>query len=235
MSLPTLTTPKYTCVLPSNNKNIEYRPFLVKEEKIMLLAQESESSSQVVSAIKNVIAACTFGAIDINTLASFDLEYLFLKIRAKSVGEVADVGIACSACEKTVKISVNLDEVPVIGSIPKNSTVQLTDTVSVSLKPLTVSDLSTLSASGESEGDVSVNSIIAIINYISEGDKVYPKENSTQAELIEFVNSFSRTQLELIGNYIDELPHISHTAEYTCPHCKNKDTITLNGLQSFFA
>lgn len=235
MNLPVLNTPKYNLRLPSTGSVIEYRPFLVKEEKIMLLAQESESQTQIIGAIKDVLSACTFGKLDIDSIASFDLEYLFLKIRAKSVGEDVEIGIPCSSCNGTVKISLNLDDVEVVGSIPKESRVELADGIGVNLRPITVKELTRLTSDSKTEIDTSTDSIIALIESVYDTQKIYPKENSSHAELTEFVNSFSRVQLQKIENYISQLPRVEHTVSYTCPHCGHKDTVTLSGLQSFFA
>lgn len=234
MSLPIIASPKYTITIPSTGNVVEYRPFLVKEEKVLLLAQESNDHGQIMNAIKDVIKACTYGAVDPDSLASYDLEYIFIKLRAKSVGETSTVGIKCSECEKTNSVVINLDDIEVSAKL-ENTKIQLTDTIGINMKAISVKDIARISSKkNQSQSDQLNDTIIACISSIYDGVKIFPKENSTREELISFIDSLSRQHMQKIESFIQNLPKVEHTVEFECEHCKAKNTHTIRGVQSFF-
>ena len=234
MSLPIIASPKYTLEIPSTGTIVEYRPFLVKEEKVLLIAQESQDQAQIMTAIKDVIYACTYGKIDPDTLASFDLEYVFIKLRAKSVGEISSVGIVCNECETANTVDVDLDKITVSSALPP-SKIQLTDTIGVSMKPMNMKDLSRIASKKNATGaDQMIDSVIACIDHIYDESKIYLKDNSTRAELESFIGSLNRSQMQKIENFIMNLPKVEHTVEFKCSNCKCDNTHTISGVQSFF-
>lgn len=235
MPLPILESPKYVLTVPSSSQSIEYRPFLVKEEKILLLAQESNSSSEMMSAIKDIIRACTFGVIDPNDLTSFDLEYIFLKLRAKSVGEVSNIKCKCDHCETYNEVSVNIDDIEV--TWPKkevSNKIMLTDNIGVVLRHIRVNDMSSIISTSEVDMDTITNMLIASIESIFDEGGVYTAAQSSRDELLTFVNSLSRGQLNKIEEYISNSPKLQHNIQFNCMGCKTDNDITLIGTQAFF-
>jgi len=236
MPLPILESPKYVLSIPSTGKSIEYRPFLVKEEKILLLAQEANNQIEMISAIKDIINACTFGIIDVNDLTSFDLEYIFLKLRAKSVGEISNVRCKCEKCEAHNEISINIDEIKIVWPENKiDNKIMLTDTVGVILRYIKIDDVSSIvNAANEINIDTITDMIIASIESIFDEKGVYKTNQTSKEELLSFVNSLNRSQIEKIENYIASAPKLQHSVNFTCNSCKNVNDITLSGIQAFF-
>jgi hypothetical protein len=235
MPLPTLESPKYILTVPSTSQSIEYRPFLVKEEKILLLAQESNNSSEMMTAIKDIIRACTFNVCKPEQLTSFDLEYIFLKLRAKSVGEISNIKCKCDYCETYNEVSVNIDDIEI--TWPKqqvDSKIMLTDKIGVILRHICVDDMSSIIATSEINVDTITNMLIASIESIFDESGVYPAAQSNREELLTFVNSLNRAQLNKIEEYISNSPKLQHTLQFNCTGCKKENNITLTGTQAFF-
>jgi hypothetical protein len=230
MPLPVLETPTYNLVVPSTKKKLKYRPFLVKEEKILMIAQESQNESQVIKAVKDIISACTFEKIDTNKIPMYDIEYIFLKIRSKSVGEVISFQLKCDECGEYNKVELNIEDVEV--HFPKDSidpNIKLTDSVGITLKPINLSDIE------KSKGkDVISEALIASIDSIYDSDNVYSASSCSKKELENFVDSLTHQHLEKIQEFILNQPTLKHTIEYTCKKCGHKNSYELNGLQSFF-
>lgn len=228
MPLPVLEAPTYNLVVPSTKKKLKYRPFLVKEEKILMIAQESENETQILQAVKEIIKSCTFSKIDVNNIPMYDIEYIFLKIRAKSVGEVVSFQLKCEECGEYNKVEVNLEDVQV--QFPENEidpNIQLNDSIGVTLKPLRMSDIK--------KGDDQItDAIISTIDSIYDNDNVYNASTCSRKEMQEFVDSLSHQHLEKIQEFILNQPTLKHTIEYTCEKCGHKNSYELNGLQSFF-
>jgi hypothetical protein len=235
MALPILESPKYTVEIPSTKKAIEYRPFLVKEEKILLMAQESQDSREMLNAMKDIIRACTFEKVDVNALTSFDLEYIFLKLRSKSVGEISNVNIKCSECEAQNPVEINLDEVQVKFDDSISKMVMITDTVGVNMRHIRVKDMSALTDDKKSQSDLINEVVIASIESIFDAEKVYLAENSTKAELITFINSLNRAQMQKIEAFIAAVPALKETVQFKCKGCGHDNSLELSGTQAFFA
>ena len=230
MPLPVLEIPKYSLIVPSTKKKIQYRPFLVKEEKILMIAQESENEKQMLQAVKNIISTCTFENIDVNNIPMYDIEYLFLKIRSKSVGEVVSFQHNCSKCKELNPVEVNLEDVEVQFPEKKiEDNIQLNDSIGITLKPINFSDIT--KAKGKDEIS---ETIIASIKTIYDSDNVYSTSSCSKKELDEFVDSLSHQHLEKIQEYILNQPVIKHTIKYTCGKCGHENSYELSGLQSFF-
>lgn len=236
MALPILEAPKYSIRLPSTGKTIEYRPFLVKEEKILLIAQESDSSREMLSAMKDIVKACTFNKVDPNELTSYDLEFLFLKLRSKSVGETATIKVKCEKCDTYVPVEVNLDEVeiPSVSSDPVN--IMLNDTVGITMRHVRVRDLASLTDERKSSADIFIDSVIASIHSIFDANGVYLTDETKKDELVNFVQSLSRSHMKEIEKFIADTPKVQLKVKFACTNeeCKHENEITLTGIKSFF-
>ena len=235
--LPILQFPKYTITVPSTRKTIEFRPYRVGEEKILMLAMESEDEKQMINGVKDIIRACTFDKLNPDELTSVDLEYIFLKLRAKSVGETSTVKIKCQneACGHQVETDINLDTIEPSFGPQASSTITITPTVGLTLKPVTISAMAKLASTGKSKIETVTNLIIASIESIYDEKGVYRAEDHTHEELSAFVDSLSASHLNQIKAYIESLPRLSKDLQFTCPKCKEAQKLTLVGLQSFFA
>lgn len=235
MSLPVLSTPKYTLTIPSTKKEIEYRPFLVKEEKILLIAQETGNQNEIMNAIKSVVKACTYDKINPDVLTTFDLEYIFVKLRSKSVGEISTVGIECSECKTKNTIDIDLDSIEINSDVKKDTKVMITDTVGVQLKYMSVKDMTRISSKKNlSQADMMTETIIACIDSIFDENRIYAVENSTRSELEEFINSLSRSQMKKIEQFILEIPKLEHDIKFKCSSCSHDNEIKLTGTHAFF-
>lgn len=235
MSLPIISTPKYVLDLPSTGKSVEYRPFLVKEEKILLIAQESQDQKEIMESIKDVIRACTFDKLNPDTMTSFDLEYVFIKLRSKSVGEISNIGLSCPSCSATNPIEINLDEITVKIDPSINKRISLTDTIGVNMKYISVKDLTSIaSRKNSTQTELLTDTVIACIDSIYDDKTIYPKDNSTYAELESFINSLNRSQMQKIESFVESMPKVQHVVNFKCKSCGADHALTLSGVESFF-
>lgn len=240
MPLPILETPKYTVTIPSTKKIVEYRPYLVKEEKILMLAMESEDEKQMIMAVKDIIRACTFEKVNPDDLTTVDLEYIFLKLRAKSVGEISTVVLKCQdeKCTGSVNAEINLESIePTRNGTISSNQIQLTNKIGMTLRPISVRALSRLSGDTEnkSKADQVTSLIISSIESIYDDKEVYRVEDYSIEELTKFIDSLTTPHLQKIQSYVESLPRLTKELQYTCPKCKTAHKIVLAGLQSFFA
>ena len=238
MALPKLNVPVYEAILPSTEKVIKYRPFLVKEEKLLFTAQESGEEA-VLPAVKQIIKNCVQGELDIDNMPLFDIEYLFLRLRAKSVGEEVTLGLkpwGCpqnngELCEFTTEVSVNLEEVKCIKDKKHTSKIMLDDKIGIMMKYPDISQMNM----GESENDAMGMKIIKnSINMIFTEEETHEKDSFTEKELDEFVDSLNTKQMDKIRNFFETMPTLKHTVKYKCETCKEEKETTVQGLQSFF-
>lgn len=236
MSLPILESPKYDVRLPSSGKTIEFRPFLVKEEKILLMAQESGESRQMLTAMKDVVKACTFGVINPNDLTAYDLEFLFLRLRSKSVGETATVRLKCSECSKFTPVDINLDEigVPTVSHEPVN--IMLSDTVGITMRHIRVRDLGVLTNEKTNRSDLVTDTLIASIATIFDANSIHSTDDSSKEELTRFINSLSRVHMKQIEEFISATPKVECNVKFKCEcaDCAHENEVKLTGIQSFF-
>ena len=233
MALPKLDTPVHTLVLPSTGQEIKYRPFLVKEQKLLMMAQESEEDDQMYHIMSNIVRACTFDKVDADTVPLFDIEYVFLKLRAKSVGETAKLRVMCPDDEKTyTELEVNLDNIDVQMTENHTNIVELSDKVKIIMKYPQLKDMKMIGA--DLQGVEQVFSILKYcIHEVHDGEKVYNRVDVTEKDIEDFIESFSTTQLESVINFFDTMPKLRHTMTITNPKTKVKSDIVLEGLQSF--
>jgi len=239
MPLPIIETPKYETKLPSTGKKVFYRPYLVKEEKMLMIALESADSKQIMQAVKDTISACTYNKVDPGELPIFDLEYMFLRLRAKSVGEISKLNLKCTSCEKNTRVDVNLDEIKIdVKNLP-SGTIQLTDTIGITMNWPKVDLVAEFSDEGDSEktnkAELAFNIIAGCIESIFDNKRVYPAKDQTKAELHEFLESLNQNQFKKIQEFIEAMPKLEHNVEFECAHCKAKNSLLIRGIQSFFS
>ena len=236
MALPKVNTPTYELTLPSTGERVAYRPYLVKEEKIIMLAAESNDEKQMVRAVKNVIASCTSGDVDTNKITMFDLEYLFTQLRAKSVGESSDIKVKCRECEKSNDVTVNLADITV--DVPeasnKGTVKKITEDISVLLR-YPIVDTILESSQGKSEVDTAFDLIASCIDTIYQGDEAFDVSEASKAEVIEFVESLSTQQFQDIYEFVNTMPSACLDVQFKCAHCGHDNDITVKGLANFFS
>ena len=225
--------------IPSTGQEIKYRPFGVREEKVLLTAIESDDAQQISNAMRDIVEVCTFKEVDVKSLAMFDLELIFLKLRAASVGENAEIALTCSneECKHQNAVKINLAEVELKGDPKASAVVQITDTVGVSLKYPTVLKVEdTLKASKpEASIDIAIAMIAASIESIHDADSVYPASESTAQELVDFIESLNKEQFTKVQEFFDNFPKLKEDVEFTCEKCKTVNNVTLEGQNDFFA
>jgi len=235
MALPKIETPKYSLTVPSTGKTIQYRPYLVKEEKVLMIAMQSQQPSQMVMAIKDIISTCTFGSVNIEEMTMYDMEYIFIALRAKSVGEVSEIGIKCEKCNFKNDVAVNLNEIEV--KIPKNIKyeIQLTDDIGIKLRFPNVDSIF-ISQQDQSRSDVdkTFDIIIDCIEFIFQGDEIFKASEQTREELQEFVESLSTEQFNKIRDFIEQMPTTQLDASFLCTKCGHPNSLIVKGMNNFF-
>ena len=238
MPLPKIATPTYELELPSTGETVQFRPFLVKEEKLLVIALESEDSQQITTAIKAVISDCILSKdVKIETLPTFDIEYLFLNIRGKSVGEVVEVNIVCPDDGETeVKVSINLDEIQVIRNEEHTKTVKLDDTYFMDMKYPSLEQFIRNNFEFENpDMDQSFELIGSCIDKIYDNEEVWSTSDVSPQEVKDFLEQLNSTQFKEIEKFFSTMPKLSHTIDVKNPKTKKKSKVTLEGLSSFFA
>jgi len=238
MPLPKIVTPTFELDLPSSGKKIKYRPFLVKEEKLLVIALESEDTQQITSAIKAVISDCILSKdVKIELLPTFDIEYLFLNIRGKSVGEVVEVNIVCPDDGETeVKVSISLDEIQVVRDEEHTKTVKLDDTYFMDMRYPSLDQFIRNNFEFESpDMDQSFELIGSCIDKIYDNEEVWSTDDVTPQEVKDFLEQLNSTQFKEIEKFFSTMPKLSHTIDVKNPKTKKKSKVTLEGLSSFFA
>ena len=235
MALPVINVPTYSVKIPSTKEDVTFRPFLVKEEKILLLALEEGSEDAIARGIKQIINNCTFEKVEVESLATFDLEYAFLRIRAKSVGEVATVQVLCEDDGETyVDVEVPLEKVEVHFPEGHTNNIKLTEDIGVTLDYLDMVEMYKARGEDESAIDFSLGIIKKSIKQIYEGETVHERADFNDQELGDFLESLTSEQFTKLQDFFETMPRLSHTMTVTNPNTKKKNKITLEGLNSFF-
>ena len=247
MGLPTITVPQYTLTIPSSGKEVKYRPFLVKEEKILLIAMESEDQLQMVEATKTIIQNCLFGDIDVANMPIFDLEYIFLQLRGKAKGEEIDLKFVCAKCENEIKVSINIDLIKVIKPDGHDSTIKITEELGVVMKYPTVDLQAKIEkeTNDKTQIDTLFYTIINSIDYIYDKENTYPSKDHTEKEMTDFVESLTDAHFQKISKFFETMPTLKHEVELCCTNkvkskgkekknCGHKEIQTLEGLANFF-
>ena len=236
MALPTMDLPTYELEIPSTKKKIKYRPFLVKEEKVLLLALESDDEKNIKQAVLSLLKACIQSRIKVENLSTFDLEYIFLNIRAISVGEIVEILITYQDDEETkVKYNLNLTDVNVVFPEGHTNKIMLTDTTGVIMKYPSFDDFVEGQFSNKAYDEDSVIKIIAgSIDQIFQGEDVYHESTTNKKEFVQFVEGLTKEQLEKIQVFFESAPRLEHTFKITNPNTGVESEYNLRGLQSFF-
>jgi hypothetical protein len=236
MALPKLNVPKYKTTLPSTGKVVNYRPFLVKEEKLLLIATETGNQSDLVRAIKEILSNCT-DLKDVNSLSTFDLEFLFLKIRTKSVGENVEVTVTCPDDGETeVAVSIPLDEINVVKDKKHKTELKLSDDIIITMGYPSVETFVTMNFETEqSQVDQLFEMAASCIETIADANQVYECKDATKKELLEFFDQLSTKQFVMIQEFFETMPKLSHKLKVTNPNTGVESEVVLEGLASFFA
>ena len=239
MPLPKISTAEYELTLPSNGKTIKYRPFLVREEKILILALESENQKQITTAVKQVLKECVLTkGVKVDQLPSFDIEYLFLNIRGKSVGESIELMVTCGDDGKTeVPVTVLIDDIEVSTNDEHDTDIELSDGYSVKMKYPSLSQFIETNFNQDSEDAVekSFEMIATSIDMVYNDKDMFAASECTKKELKEWVESLTSAQFQKIEKFFETMPKLTHTLEVVNPNTKKKNTIVLEGLTDFFA
>lgn len=243
MVLPRVDVPSYELTLPSTDKKVKYRPFLVKEEKILYIALESKDNKEMVNALKEIVDACTFNTLNISSLPLFDIEYIFLNIRAKSIGEIANFKVICPDDGKTyteVNIDLTKVEVHVNDDHTNKILIDKKRNLGLVLKYPTLSTyvVGSMGIVGEEVNTKNFETIFSIlvecVDHIFEGEKIYPAKDVSADEMKEFLENLPQEAFTSIKKFFDTLPKLKHEVEVENPKTKVKSKITFEGLQDFF-
>ena len=237
MALPKLNVPTYELVVPSTDEKIKYRPFLVKEEKVLLMAMESGKTEDILNATKTIVDECTFNKMKLGTMPMFDVEYIFLQIRAKSVGEVSKLRVLCQDDGETyADVEVDLNEINVQVDDSHTNKIELTDETGVIMQYPTID-----SFTEEGITDINPSNMIDVIAsciaqiYDKKGEDVYDAKDSTKKELVEFIEQMNTKQFADVQKFYDTMPTLKHTITVKNPKTKKESNVILTGLNDFFA
>ena len=230
MALPKLDTPTYELEQPSTGEMIKYRPFLVREQKQLMMAQESEDETSIKNAMADVITQCTLEKINPLAIPLFDVELLFLRIRSKSVGENVDLNLLCPDDEKTkVTKTIKLEDVDVIMKEGHTNEIAITDKIKMVMRYPRLDDML-----GADEIEDIFKMVYRCVHEIHDGEKVYHKIDMSEKELIDFVDSLTNEQFEKVTDFFDSMPKVQHVVEVTNPKTKKKGEVVIDGVASFF-
>ena len=247
MGLPTIAVPEYTLTIPSSGKEVKYRPFLVKEEKILLLAMESEKTEEIITATKTIIENCVYGDIDVEEMPTFDIEYIFLQLRGKAKGEVIDLNYKCPKCESEIPIAISIDDIAIQRNKEHTKDIKLNEELGVMMKYPNLS-LQTKIAQEDEKPEVErlFETMIDCIDYIYDKETTYPSKDHTKEEMTIFLESLTDNQFQKISKFFETSPVLKHNIKLHCKNkgkvpkgekkkeCGYKEEISLEGLNSFF-
>ena len=236
MALPKLTTPTYELEIPSTGEKVKYRPFLVKEEKILMMAMESKASADITQAVKDIVKECTFDKVNIDNMPMFDVEYIFLNIRSKSVGEVSKLKLLCPDDGKTyADVELNLNEVKVQVGDDHTNKIDLGNDMGLIMKYPTID-----SFSESGIRDINPSNMLEVIStcilqiFEKKGEKVYDTKDQTKKEVTDFIEQLNTKQFKDVQKFFETMPKLKHTIKIKNPKTKKESEITLTGLNDFF-
>ena len=236
MALPQVNTPTYELAVPSTDKKLKYRPFLVKEEKILMIAMEAKEQSGIIDAVKQIVQSCTFEKFDMTKAPMFDVEYIFLNIRAKSVGETSTVNLLCLDDNKTyVKADIDLTKVEVEMDKKHTNKIELTDEMGMIMTYPTLDSFAHYDSAVVNASNM-IDIIAACIEqiYDKKGEEVFHAKDSTKQELVDFIEQLNSKQFLEVQKFFDTMPKLTHTVKIVNPKTKKESEIVLNGLNDFF-
>ena len=230
MALPLLNdTPRYEFVIPSSGKKVKFRPYLVKEEKVLMMASESKDTKQMMNAILDTVVACAVDKINPSSLTTFDLEYLFIKLRSKSVGETSALSINCDECKHKNKYSLNLEEIECKQTKPNNK-IKISDKITVEMKYPGYKDIEITDDQNELGFSLLANSIAAVY---TEDERIDVSEESKE-NIRAFLESMTRSQFEAVTAFLQDMPVVKAHVKFNCEKCQALNDFDVKGIQSFF-
>ena len=233
MALPKINgTPKYDMTIPSTKETVRFRPFLVKEEKVLMMAMESNDNNQMLNSIVDTLDACVENGVDKQNLTTFDVEYMFTKLRAKSVGETSKVGVQCTQCDEQNEVSINVEDIQI--DVPKTDhIIDLGNDIKVETKWPCYSDIIKLNPDGNSTDQVFAI-LRASLSAVHTNDERIDLKDETEKEIQDFIESMNRSQFEMLQHFVEGMPSLSHNVEFKCSSCGAENKVVLEGMQSFF-
>jgi len=236
MALPKINdVPKYELVIPSTKQAVKFRPFLVKEQKVLLMAMESQDSKQIVNAITDTIKVCLLSDTDFNKLTSFDVEYLFIQIRAKSVGERSNISLLCQQCDESTEVVVNLEKIVV--DVPKTAmSVKLNDQYTLKLRYPTYTSMlqNEIISQAKSATEMIYQLIVVCLDSLQSQEINIKFDDEPRDEVTKFLEGLTSQQFDQLVSFVQNSPKLTHTINFDCKHCKHPNTVTLEGIQDFF-
>ena len=234
MPLPVINAPTYELTIPSTGQTVQYRPFLVKEEKILLMANEGGEASEIVRAMKQIIGNCIQNGYNTDNMPLFDVEYIFLKLRSKSVNEFSEVGFRCPECDEVNRVQIDLSGVEISVDDTHSNKVELTNDIGLIMN---YPQLDSVNINDLESNDVNVvfEVISSCIDSIYQGEEIHDSGDYTKQEISEFINNLTQEQFLKIQQFFDTMPKLSHTVPYKCGKCEYDEPLLLEGLQNFFA
>jgi hypothetical protein len=235
MALPQVNSSRYSTKLPSTGVDIEYRPYLVKEEKIMMVALESKDNKQIVRAMKDVAQACIMTDIDMNKLTTFDLEWMFLQLRSKSVGEKADVQMKCLVedCDGVTPVSIDLNEVE-MDNYDSNRLLKMNDEIGVEMIHPSVNIMENYDEEKLKSVEGAFDMIIDCMETIYDKENVYVVKDEKRVDVMNFLEALTSNQFKILSDWLQKVPSVKKEVEWCCSKCKADNKMELRGLQSFF-
>jgi len=233
MALPRLNeTPKYELIVPSSEQKVRFRPYLVKEEKVLMMAMESKDQKQALNAVVDTILACVSEDIDKSKLNVFDIEYMFLMIRSKSVGESSEVTIKCTECGHTNSVIIHLDDIPV-PKIEHNGNIQISDEIALTMEYPVWTDMLEMDDT-KSETEQTFDLIAACMRVLTTKDDRYELRDESKEEIQNFIDSLSTNQFDKIREFIEKMPRLEKEVKFICESCGEENVVMLRGLDDFF-
>lgn len=234
MPLPRIEAPTYTLVLPSTGKEVKFRPFLVREEKAMMFAQQSDEEQVMYDTLNEVIDACTFGALKVHDLPLYDIEYMFLQVRIRSVGSDSRLMAKCKKCGTANEIVIDLEEVDVVSKNTNDGKISLFKDVGIKMKSPSYNSMKKLRKLDLNDPDQVIKLITLQIDYVYDSSAVYKASEQTEEELFEFVSNMTQIQLQQIKQYFESIPRLAHDHLYKCKECGTDNKVHIEGLANFF-
>lgn len=233
MPLPKIETPIYELKLASTGEKIYYRPFLVREKKILMVAAESKDPDTSYLAVKQIVNNCTFEKLDVESLALFDLQHLFLKIRSKSIGEVAEFKFACPKCNQSIASSINFDSIDIQNNPEHDKKIMITDKIGIVMKHPAMR-LEKLIKSNIKKEEVDLEIILSCIDYVFQDEEIFYAKDANKKELANLIESLTESQFNRIKKFFETMPKLEHTINYSCKNCNHEGNYLIQDLYGFF-
>lgn len=238
MGLPKIEAPKYSCVLPVSGKKVEFRPFLAQEERVLLMASESKSAESYLTAMKDIVGACTYGAVDANSLVSVDLEFLFLNLRIRAVGETVSIAKECSYenCSEQIQHTINLDDIKFeyVDEYKANRKIDIGNGIGIVLRSPSAELAANLDSTEDSQTEKLYSLFKSSIETIYDSEQTYKASDYSDDELDAFVNTLPITVMQQIMKFFEYQPKMVYATKKVCPKCKKENEIKLEGMADFF-